>query len=110
MTWIIRYHSEKLQAELLALPPGLLSRYLHCTDRMMIHGPDLGMPHTRSLGQGLLELRLKSNEGLQRVFFMFCVNQQIVMLHQFAKKTDKTPAKEMTLARQRMKEWTHAHP
>ncbi|MFL5243609.1 MAG: type II toxin-antitoxin system RelE/ParE family toxin [Gemmataceae bacterium] len=32
---------------------------------------DLGMPHTRSLGQGLFELRMKSNEGIGRV--MFCL-------------------------------------
>jgi len=77
---------------------------------MLIHGPDLGMPHTRSLGQGLFELRLKSTEGLQRIFYVLGTHQQIVMIHQFAKKTDKTPLKDMALARQRMKEWTHAHP
>lgn len=85
MVWIIKYHSAKLQSDLLDLPPGLLSRYLHCTDRMLIFGPDLGMPHTRALGQGLYELRLKS------------------------KKTEKTPLKERALASQRLKEWKHAH-
>jgi phage-related protein len=33
------------------------------------------------------------------------VNRKIVMLHQFVKKTDKTPPKELALARKRMKEW-----
>jgi phage-related protein len=33
------------------------------------------------------------------------VERQIVMLHQFVKKTDKTPLKELTVARKRMKEW-----
>lgn len=110
MAWIIRYHNDKLQSDLLDLPPGLLSRYLHCTDRMLIFGPDLGMPHTRALGQGLYELRLKSKEGLQRVLYALWVEQQIVMLHQFAKKTEKTPLKELALASQRLKEWKHAHP
>ena len=38
---------------------------------------------------------------------MFCavVERKIVMLHQFVKKTDKTPPKELALARKRMKEW-----
>jgi len=30
------------------------------------------------------------------------------MLHQFVKKTDKTPPKELSLARKRMKEWKDA--
>lgn len=108
MVWIIRCHSEKLQADLLDLPPGLLSRYLHCTDRIMVYGPDLGMPHTRAMGGGLHELRLKSKEGLRRVFYGHVSAKQIVMLHVYAKQTEKTPAKELVLARQRMKEWTNA--
>ena len=34
---------------------------------MEIFGPDLGMPHTRAMGQGLFELRLKAAEGIARV-------------------------------------------
>jgi hypothetical protein len=68
MKWEIKYHDEKLQAEVLALPPGILARYFHCTDRMIEFGPDLGMPHTRAMSSGLFELRLKSREGIGRCF------------------------------------------
>jgi phage-related protein len=105
MKWEIKYHDEKLQAEVLTLPPGILARYFHCTDRMLEFGPDLGMPHTRAMSAGLFELRLKSREGICRVFYCTLVGRKIVMLHQFVKKTDKTPPKELSLARQRMKEW-----
>ncbi len=105
MDWEIKYHDEKLQTAVLALPPGILARYLHCTDRMLEFGPDLGMPHTRAMSGGLFELRLKSREGIGRVFYCTLVERKIVMLHQFVKKTDKTPQKELSLARQRMKEW-----
>ena len=105
MAWEIKYHDQTLPAAVLALPSGLLARYLHCTDRMIHFGPDFGMPHTRAMGAGLFELRLKSVEGLGRVFYCTLVGRKIVMLHQFAKKTDKTPPKELTLARKRMKEW-----
>jgi phage-related protein len=108
MKWDIKYHDEKLQADVLALPPGILARYFHCTDRMMEFGPDLGMPHTRAMSSGLFELRLKSREGIGRVFFCTVVNRKIVMLLQFVKKTDKTPPKELALARKRMKEWKDA--
>lgn len=104
LNWDITYHDEKLQEAVLALPAGLLARYLHLTDRMLQYGPDLGMPHTRAMGTGLFEMRLKSQEGIGRVFYCTLLARRIVMLHQFVKKTDKTPAKEMAVARKRMKE------
>jgi phage-related protein len=36
---------------------------------MEVFGPDLGMPHTRAMGEGLFELRLKAEEGIARVFY-----------------------------------------
>lgn len=47
----------------MAFPPGLQARYIHLTERMLTFGPDLGMPHTRAMGNGLFELRSKSKEG-----------------------------------------------
>ena len=104
MAWDIQYYDEKLQAAVLALPPGILARYIHLTDRMVEYGPDLGMPHTRAMGAGLFELRLKSGAGIGRVFYCTLVGRRIVMLHQFVKKTEKTPPKELSIARRRMKE------
>ena len=105
MAWKIKYYNQKLQRDLLSLPEGLLARYVHLTDRMMLYGPDLGMPHTRAMHSGLFELRLKSGEGIGRVFYCLWVNESIVMLHQFVKKTNQTPLKELALARKRQKEW-----
>jgi hypothetical protein len=33
MQWEIKYHDEKLQVDVLALPPGILAMYFHRTDR-----------------------------------------------------------------------------
>ena len=71
---------------------------------MEAYGPDLGMPHTRAMGSGLFELRLKAAEGIARVFYCTIVGRQIVMLHQFTKKSEKTPRKELEIARRRMEE------
>lgn len=73
---------------------------------MEIYGPDLGMPHTRAMGCGLFELRLKAAEGIARVFYCTVVGKQIVMLHQFTKKSEKTPLRELEVARRRMEEVT----
>ena len=45
---------------------------------MLEFGPDLGMPHTRAMSMGLFELRLKSREGLGRVFYCTLVGRKIV--------------------------------
>ena len=108
MAWRIIYHDERLQQAILGLPNGIMARFFHCTDRMQEHRPDLGMPHTRAMRKGLFELRLKSNEGIGRVFFGVLENRRIVMLHLFMKKTEKTPHKEMDLALRRLKEWKDA--
>lgn len=72
-------------------------------------GPDLGLPHTRAMGEGLFELRLKSVEGIARVFYCTIVGRKIVVLHQFIKKKDKTPSRELEIARRRMREVKNAH-
>jgi phage-related protein len=56
------------------------------------------------MGDGLFELRLKAAEGIARVFFCTVVGRQIVVLHQFVKKSEKTPKRELKIARNRMKE------
>ena len=86
---------------------GLSSDILRYAERMEAFGPDLGMPHTRAMGGGLFELRIKAGEGIARVFCCTVVSRRIVFLHQFVKKSDKTPSKELQIARQRMKDMTH---
>ena len=109
MNWTITYYSESLQNEILDLPAGFLARFLRYADRMELYGPDLGMPHTRAMGEGLFELRLKAAEGIARVFYCTIMGKSIVMLHQFIKKTDKTPPKEISIARRRLKEIKNAY-
>ena len=110
MNWTITYYSESVQAEILALPAGILARYLRYSDRMEIYGPDLGMPHTRAMGEGLFELRLKAGEGIARILYCTMIGKRIMILHQFIKKSDKTPPKELVLARRRMKEVKNVKP
>lgn len=109
MNWTISYYSESIQKEILTLPAGFLARYLRYSDRMELYGPNLGMPHTRAMREGLFELRIQAAEGILRVFYCTIVGRKIVMLHQFIKKTDKTPSRELNIARRRMKEVKDAH-
>lgn len=71
--------------------------------------PNLGMPHTRAVSSGLFELQLKSTEGIARVMYCALVGKQIMALHSFVKKSAKTPATDLQLARQRLKEMLNEH-
>ena len=71
---------------------------------MIEHGSNLGLPHTKSLNSGLFELRLKSKEGIGRVFYCTKVGKNIVMLHSFVKKSQKIPKNEIDIALKRLSE------
>ena len=104
MEYRIRYYSLEVQQDVMALPATLQARYINLTRRMMEFGPNLGLPHTDAFGGGLFELRLKGAEGIARVFFCTLVDKDIVMLHCFVKKSQKTPAKKLNIARNRLQE------
>jgi len=109
MTYRIQYYNEAVQAEVLALPPSLLARYLVLTERMQQYGANLGEPHTKALGRGLFELRLKGAEGIARVCYCTLAAQQIVMLHCFVKKSQKISASDLQLTQRRLKEVKDAY-
>ncbi|NOT17621.1 MAG: type II toxin-antitoxin system RelE/ParE family toxin [Sulfuriferula sp.] len=64
----------------------------------------MGEPHTEAFGGGLFELRLKSAEGIARVFYCTRLDKRIVMLHSFVKKTQRTSPNERRIAEKRLKE------
>ena len=109
MDYTIEYYSDAVAEEILSLPDTLAARYVVLTRRIVAVGPNLGAPHTDAFGEGLFELRLKGQEGIARVFFCALVGRRVMMLHSFVKKTQKTPQREIEVARKRMKEIKHAN-
>jgi len=64
----------------------------------------LGKPYTAPIGKGLFEIRARGKEGIGRSFYCGIKGMEIIILHSFIKKSQKTPRKEIELARARMKE------
>ncbi len=104
MNWSISYFNDSVQQEIFSFPNSLKARYIHLTNLMLIDGANLGMPYTKAMGNGLFELRLQGKDCIGRVMYCTLVNQQIVMLHSFIKKTQKTPKHDLNIAIERMNE------
>ena len=66
-------------------------------------GWPLGMPLVRKLDTGLWEVRSRIPEGIARVLFTMA-GTDMVLLHGFVKKTDRTPRGDLDLAKQRRDE------
>ena len=110
MTWTVEYRYKDVEQFVLMLPAGLSAKYFHLTDLMLEFGADLGMSHIRAMSDDLCELRVKGKEGIPRVFYCTTLGKRIIMLHGFVKKTQKTPAKELRKAQQRLSEVKNEAP
>ena len=64
------------------------------------YGPYLGMPYSKKIHKKLWELRISGKEAF-RVFYTVSGNE-IILLHIFMKKSQKTPKKEVDLAIKRL--------
>ena len=70
-------------------------------------GEKIVLPHARpmpTVAAGVSELRVKSQDGIFRVFHCAAASRGVLVFHAFAKKTQRTPPLEIELARKRLKE------
>ena len=70
-------------------------------------GESLGMPNARlmpAISSGVSELRVRSEDGIFRVFYYTASSKRVLVFHAFQKKTKKTPLSEINLAKTRLKE------
>lgn len=84
--------------------PSARSKIIHKIRLLKRYGNQLSMPHAKTLGEGLYEIRVRGKEEL-RIFYCF-EKQTIHLLHAFKKQTQDTPQKEINLALNRMKSLT----
>lgn len=104
MKWEFIYYNNRVKRDIFALPKAFLAEFFALQKIMGEKGPHLGMPYTRAMGEGLFEIRLSAKDGIARVFYCTVEKKEIVVLHSFIKKTQKTPDYELKLARKRLKE------
>lgn len=104
MSFEIEYFHERVLRDIESWPVDVLADYARLAELLIEHGPSLRLPHSRAFGDGLFELRPRARSGIGRAFYCFLVGKRVVVLHAFIKKSQETPARELKLARRRMKE------
>lgn len=105
MSWKIVFYDEKVETSIKKWPIKVLAKFIWVSELIEKFGPtELGMPHIKVLGKGLLEIRVKAKDGAGRALFCTVRGKVIVILNGFIKKTQKTPSRELALASKRMVE------
>lgn len=63
------------------------------------NGNELREPYSKALEDGIFELRTKSGSDISRVLYFFYIGRKIIVTNGFIKKTQKTPASQIALAK-----------
>jgi phage-related protein len=107
MQYTIEYYNQRVLAEIESWRSDILADYARLAELLMEFGPILKMPHSRSMGGGLFELRARGREGAARALYCFALDRRIVVLHAMVKKTRSVPRRDLDIARARVKEVRH---
>jgi phage-related protein len=105
MCWSVVFLDEVVQAELDALPRDLQASFERISNLIRTFGIErVHEPYIKHLEDRLWEMRLRGKDGIARAIYVTAVGRRVVVLRVFTKKTQKTPRREIELARQRAKE------
>ena len=86
------------------LPGSDQARFLEAIDEIETHGFNAGRIVFKPIDGKLWEIKFKSKTSGYRVLYILLDRNEMIWLHAFSKKTQKTPQVELKLARKRMRE------
>ena len=72
-------------------------------------GHTLREPHSKSLNDGIFELRAQMGGNISRVLYFFFVGDKAIITNGFVKKTQKTPAEEIEFSKKCKQEYLASH-
>ena len=81
------------------LPDKAQARVSRIMNLLENDGPDVGMPYSEYLQDGIFQIRVNQNSLFVRVLYFFFDGKKIVFTNGFLKKTNKTPTNEIEKAK-----------
>jgi phage-related protein len=107
VTWSFSFVNAEAKAELDALPIDVRASFERIVQLVQTVGLErVHEPYIKHLEDRLWEMRLKGRDGIARSLYVTASGRRVVILRTFVKKTQKTPRREIELARRRAKEVT----
>ncbi len=82
-----------------SLDKKMQAKILRIIDMLEKNGPTVRMPYSESLTDGIFEIRAKQGSDITRILYFFCIGKKIVLTNGFSKKSQKTPNREIQLAK-----------
>lgn len=103
--WTITFINKAAEKEVKKLSYDLQADFLYVCELLIEFSPyNVGMPHTKNIEGKFWELRLCGKDNIARSIYYLAKDKQIVILHSFIKKTEKTPKTAILIAKTRLKE------
>ncbi len=91
--------SEPAKDFILSLDEKMRAKMLRTIELLGTNGTALRMPYSEHIVDGIFEVRAKVGSDISRVLYFFVIGKKIVLTNGFIKKTQKTPKKEIELAK-----------
>jgi phage-related protein len=108
MPWTVVTLNAAVDGEIAALPADMRARLVRLTELIeqieQIGFEALPRDCVKHLEDKLWELRITGRDGISRAIYVTASGRRAVILRVFVKKTQKTPPRELEIARQRAKE------
>jgi phage-related protein len=105
--WSFSFVSAEAKAELDALSADMRASFERIVGLVQAVGLErVHEPYIKHIEEQIWEMRLRGRAGIARSLYMTASGRRVVVLRTFVKKTQKTPRREIELARTRAKEVT----
>ena len=91
--------SEPVKQFLNSLDKKMRAKMVRTIEALQNNGNDLRESYSKHLDDGIFELRAKVGTDISRVLYFFFIGQRVILTNGFIKKTQKTPEKEINLAK-----------
>ena len=107
MVWSFVFVNGEAQAELDAMPLDIRASFERIVELVQAFGLErVREPYVKHIEGPIWEMRLRGRSGIARALYVTASGRRVVVLRVFAKKTQKTPQREIELARRRAQEVT----